>query len=187
MLPTPARLKRAVLWWDKNTGERVLLKIRSSEVFAILYWSVCDTICGVDEPEQSGTTFRYLLFSRKARSSTYCQISQNAFYLPLRHLFSMDDNYEFMTPAVLITSSRKLHNRCTLYRDIIDIWRKQKFRTVANNLPCQADHHERSYARVPWCQLYHGMGPHRWGPPQPASWFFCIRKVKCKTQSANNY
>jgi len=53
-------------------------------------------------------------------TGTYCQISQNAFYLPLRHLFSMggDDNYEFMSPAVLITSSRKLHNKCTLFSQI---------------------------------------------------------------------
>ena len=30
-LPTPARLKRAVLRWEKNAGERVLWKIPSSE------------------------------------------------------------------------------------------------------------------------------------------------------------
>ena len=37
---------------------------------------------GIDEPERSGTPFRYLLFSRNARSGTYCQISRNAFYFP---------------------------------------------------------------------------------------------------------
>jgi len=82
---------------------------------------------GVDEPEQSRTSFRYLLFSRNARSGTYCQISRNAFYLPFRHLFTMggddDDDYEFIT-----ASSRKLHNsRCTLHSDVINIWRQNKF------------------------------------------------------------
>src|SRR6218665_1581018 len=54
----------------------------------------------VDEPERSGTPFRYLLFSRNAHSGTYCQISRDAFYLLLRYLFTMsgDDDYEYMTP-----------------------------------------------------------------------------------------
>src|SRR6218665_1529638 len=40
-------------------------------------------------------------------------------------------------PSALLTysqarpSSRELHNRCTFYSDVINIWRKQKFRTVA--------------------------------------------------------
>jgi len=59
------------------------------------------TLSGVDEPERSGMPFWYLLFSQNACSSTYCQISQNAFYLPFRHLFTMggEDDYEFMMPS----------------------------------------------------------------------------------------
>jgi len=75
-------------------------------------------ISGVDEPGRSGTPFRHLIFSRNSRSSTYCQISRNAFYLPSRHLFTMggDYDYEFMTShcftVLLFTaSSRMLHNR----------------------------------------------------------------------------
>jgi len=63
-------------------------------------------------------------------------------------------------PSVLLrptVSSRKLHNRCTLYSDVIDLWHIEKFRIVAtsryycflsNNLPCRSDHREKSYARV---------------------------------------
>ena len=37
-----------------------------------------------------------------------------------------------LTLALILTaSSRKLYNRYTLYSDVIDVWRKQKFRTVA--------------------------------------------------------
>ena len=37
-------------------------------------------IRGVDEPERSGAAFRHLVFSRNARSGTYCKISRNALY-----------------------------------------------------------------------------------------------------------
>jgi|SRR6218665_1151725 len=59
-----------------------------------------DVVSGIDEPELSGTPFRYLLFHRNARSGTDCQITRNVFCLPFRHLFTMggDDGYEFMTP-----------------------------------------------------------------------------------------
>jgi len=80
-----------------------------STVFSLLFFSSPTFLffslfsSGVDEPQQTGTPFRYLLFtcSRNARSGTYCQISRNAFYLPFRHLFTMggDDDYEFMTPS----------------------------------------------------------------------------------------
>src|SRR6218665_362529 len=89
----------------------------------------------VDELEWSLTSsFRYLLFSRNARSGIYCQISRNAFCLLFWHLLTMggDDDYDLMTPHCFY-SSRKLHNRCTLYSDAIYIWRKQKFRTVATS------------------------------------------------------
>src|SRR6218665_1037285 len=42
---------------------------------------------GVDEPERSGAALRHLVFIRKARSGTYCQISRNALYRAFRHLF----------------------------------------------------------------------------------------------------
>jgi len=31
VLPTPARSKRAVLWWERNTGDKAVGKIWSSE------------------------------------------------------------------------------------------------------------------------------------------------------------
>src|SRR6218665_1291783 len=69
----------------------------------------------VDKPERSGTPFRYLLFSRNARSGTYCQISRNAFYLPFRHLFTMveDDDYELMTPRCF-TYLQPVAESCTI-------------------------------------------------------------------------
>src|SRR6218665_3143976 len=93
---------------------------------------------GVDEPERSGTPFRYLSFSKNARSGTYCQVTRNAFYLPFRHLFTMsrDDYYEFMTPRCF-TYLQPVGQSYTLDSDVVDIWRKQKFRTVATRSnPC---------------------------------------------------
>src|SRR6218665_3029388 len=84
----------------------------------------------------TGTPFRYLLFSQNARSGTYCQISRNAVYLPFRHLFTLgrDDDYEIDAPLfyLLTASSRELHNRCTLYSDVIDIWSKTKVSYSSN-------------------------------------------------------
>src|SRR6218665_815520 len=75
---------------------------------------------GVDEPELSGTPFRYLLFSRNARYGTYCQISRNPFYLPFLHLFIMggDDDYEFMTPSCF-TYLQLVEESCTTGAHVI--------------------------------------------------------------------
>jgi len=62
------------------------------------YGRPCLVASGVDEPERSGTPFRYLLFSRNARSGTYCQISRNVFYLPFRHLFTEMMNVNLWRP-----------------------------------------------------------------------------------------
>jgi len=83
------------------SGDNPLIQtVHNPEGLAKVNQKVVCLLSGVDEPERSGTPFRYLLFSRNARSDAYCQISRNAFFLPFRHLFTMggDDDYEFMTP-----------------------------------------------------------------------------------------
>jgi len=62
--------------------------------------AMMSTLCrGVDELEWSGAVFRHLVFSRNARSGTYCQISRNALYWAFRHLF-VTGNFSWSAPAL---------------------------------------------------------------------------------------
>ena len=83
--------------WMMLTKEALVVaaSVSSRKHAAVMPCIQCSS--GVDEPERSGTPFRYLSFSRNVRSGTYCQISRNALFLPFRHLFTMggDDDYEF--------------------------------------------------------------------------------------------
>src|SRR6218665_1419503 len=81
-----ALIRSAIDYESASRTRGECLNIIQCKAYTIASRELGGTSSGVDKLERSGTPFLCLLFSRNARSGTYCQISRNAFCLPFRHL-----------------------------------------------------------------------------------------------------